>query len=104
MNTGITLSILTEPFGKPYVLIVPLPEHQLRELCEPLETSNDMFSINLAGGPRFVRHRQEVLAQRQELSHRIASEVQKTLMHLLAINDKKDGYDQDQLRPCGRTL
>lgn len=78
---------------------VPVSEHLLYELSEPMELSDEPFALFVAGGFRgkdVVEVRKKKFAMREGTAKEISAALTKALVEHFGRNDKTDGYAKDQ--------
>ena len=96
-NVGIFLTVQTREGS----LTVPvrISERVLRELREPMELSEDSFSLKLAAWPNTISKYVEVRAKRFEMREEVAREISaaliKKLIEYFGQNDETNGYKED---------
>lgn len=79
-----------------------IPEHFMRELIEPVETSNDPISLMLASPGMYGGHgnavdiRRNKFALRDDFSRYLADSLVNELRKAFGANDVKDGYSIEQ--------
>jgi len=77
---------------------LPISQSLMRELREPLEWSDEPFSLMLAspgmwgGKGNAVEQRRRIFKLRQDHANGIAKLIADELMRMFGTNDRKDGY------------
>jgi hypothetical protein len=102
---GMSLTVRLGRFGERVETVeLDLGEGLMRELTEPVELSDDAFSLLLAspglygGYGNAVEIRQRTFKMRDWVAREIAKQVTTKLVELFGTNDKMDGYSKEQLR------
>lgn len=100
-GAGINLQVRTGYHGeKVKTFELRLDESLARALMEPVELSNDMFSLSLLGRDNSaldsLSRRQKIFKMRKEFAIDIANELIEKLIEAFGQEDIKDGYTKEQ--------
>lgn len=76
---------------------LPIDEKLMRDMCEPMEISDEPLSLILsgggfAGGSELIKHRPKVFKLRREAAKLIAEDLTKELIRLFGSDDELNGY------------
>ena len=80
---------------------VPMPETMVREVCQPLDISDEPFTLameSMRHGTNYVTFRRRVVKFRGEVADQTAAIIKTKLIELMEANDIQDGYPKERLR------
>lgn len=103
-NSVVHLMITTGHHGteQRHCINVPVDETVMRELMEPIEISNDPFTVALSSMDRrvpidsFYTYRNSKFKMRDDISRKIANALVNALTEYFGNGDTIDGYRKDQ--------
>lgn len=107
MKPSIELTIRYGQFGeKAKTVALQIGEDLMRELMEPVERSDDAFSLFVSSrrGRDAVAHRKKTLHMRKALAEQIARQMVPAIVEAFSVNDQLDGYRIDELSPEERAF
>lgn len=101
--TGIELTLYIGQYGERVERVgLPISESLARDLTEPVELSDEPFSLLLASPGLFggkgdaVTIRRKKFKLRRETAREIAKAIEDKLVDLFGVNDEIDGYRKDE--------
>ena len=105
IRNRVELTLVIGQFGeRREVIAVPISAELARDLTEPVELSDEPFSLMLASPGFFggygnaIEIRQKKFSLRRKIAHDLATTIEQKLIELFGINDEQDGYKKRGLR------
>lgn len=104
MRAGIELIVRTGMYGETvHAFALQLPEDIMADLCEPLELSDNSFSLALKSLGRgneesYATVRKRKLKMREAMADRICQVMKKELLEHFGDKDQTDGYSKEEMR------
>ena len=105
IENRVELTLILGQFGeRREVVAVPISAELAYDLTEPIELSDNPFSIMLASPMMFggvgnaIEIRQKKFRLCKAAAHYLATDIEKKLVELFGINDEQDGYKKQDLR------
>lgn len=99
-NARIELVVRTGSEYTVHSIALPVDERLLHELSEPMELSDEPFSLYVAGGHRgrdVTEVRRKMFRMREAHAKDIANSLAKALVDYFGRNDRADGYHNGEL-------
>src|SRR5712671_1425243 len=99
-ETSIVVTVRSGLYGQDMKsFAIPISEHLMRELHEPVELSNEPFSLMLASFKTIsaVEIREQKFQMRRETARKIARMIEDMLVEEFGSNDQTDGYSKKQM-------
>jgi hypothetical protein len=100
-KASVSITVRLGQFGDDtHTIVLPLSDHLLHELSEPLELSDEPISILLKSWPMqrdYTTYRKRKFQMREGFAQALSKEITKALINYFGRNDKMDGYSRQDL-------